>query len=236
MRNPPTYNLSHRGGVHSEAPWAQYRHVAGQLRATIAELGSFGTLPPGARVLDYGCAAGPYRDLIGPGLEYVGADIAGNPGADVELADDGTVPLPGDSFDVVLSTQVLEHVEDPLLYLSECRRLLRPGGALVLTTHGIMYFHKDPEDFWRWTSDGLAKVVGQAGLEVTDRRGILGLAAAAVQLFQDATLPRLPKSVRRPYIMFMQAAAKGIDRRYSEEARRRDSLVLAVRAQRPGRS
>ncbi|MBV8159989.1 MAG: methyltransferase domain-containing protein, partial [Acidimicrobiia bacterium] len=67
----------------------------------------------GARVLDYGCAARPYRALFGPGVEYVGADLAGNALADVLLNDDGSVPLPDAQFDLVLSTQVLEHVADP---------------------------------------------------------------------------------------------------------------------------
>jgi SAM-dependent methyltransferase len=233
LPTPPTFHQRQPGGVHSEAPWAQYRHVAGRLRATIAELGAFDQLPPGSRVLDYGCASGPYRDLLPSTLEYVGADIVGNPDADVVLNADGTVPLPDASFDLVLSSQVLEHVGDPVLYLSECTRLLRPGGALVLTTHGLMYSHRDPEDFWRWTSDGLAKVVEEAGLEVTEQRGLMGLASAAIQLFQDATLPKVPQVARKPYIMVLQAAAAAVDRRYSEASRLQDSLVLAITAHRP---
>jgi SAM-dependent methyltransferase len=199
----------------------------------MTELGGLDRLPPGSRLLDFGCATTPYRDLVAPGVEYVGVDIPGNPNADVALSADGTVPLPDASFDMVVSTQVLEHVGDPMLYLSESFRLLRPGGKLVLTTHGIMYYHRDPADYWRWTCEGLEKIVQDVGFDVVEMRGIMGLASAAIQLFQDATVGHVPRFARNPYIMVMQAAAKSFDRRYSEEHRLQDCLVLAVCAQRP---
>ncbi len=59
----------------------------------------------------------------------------------------------------MLSTQVLEHVTDPRLYLAECHRVLRPGGPLLLSTHGIMVYHPDPVDYWRWTGAGLQRAV-----------------------------------------------------------------------------
>ena len=55
------------------------------------------------------------------------------------------------SFDAVLSTQVLEHVADPGALPAERFRVLRPGGRLLLSTHGIFVYHPDPDDYWRWT-------------------------------------------------------------------------------------
>jgi SAM-dependent methyltransferase len=232
--NPvPTFHESRPSGIHGEAPWSQFRYVASRLRTMISEVGELEKLSPGSRLIDFGCATAPYRDLVGSDIEYVGVDIAGNPAADVEMSLDHTVPLPDASCEMVLSTQVLEHVREPPLYLAECFRLLRPGGRLVLTTHGIMYYHRDPEDYWRWTSDGLAKIVGDAGFEVSTMRGIMGLAATAIQLFQDSTMVHVPRKLRKPYIMFMQEAAMRIDRRYSEVSRLQNSLVLIVCAVRP---
>lgn len=219
--------------LHSLAPWNPFRYVAGQLESLIGGLARPESLPPGARVLDYGCATEPYRHLFGPAVEYVGADLRGNPLAQVELAEDGTVPLPDSSFDMILSTQVLEHVVDPSRYLSECHRLLKPDGYLVLTTHGIMYYHPDPEDYWRWTSGGLIKIVEDAGLEVADVRGVLGLASAALQLLQWATLGHVPKAARRPYTMLMQGLIAVSDRRYSDTSRVHNALVLGIRATKP---
>jgi SAM-dependent methyltransferase len=214
-------------------PWEPFSYVAAQLELLVSELARPSALPSGARVLDYGCATQPYRSLFGPGIDYVGADIPGNPLADVELGEEGTVPLTDGSFDIVLSTQVLEHVMDPARYVSECCRLLKPGGSLVLSTHGIMYYHPDPEDYWRWTSAGLAKLVEDAGLQVADMRGVIGLAAAALQLLQWATLGHVPRLARRPYTLLMQGLIAASDRRYSDVSKVHNALVLGVQAVKP---
>ena len=64
--------------------------------------------------------------------------------------------FPDSSFDYVLSDQVLEHVEgDPFKAISECRRILRPGGIAIHTTCFINPVHGVPRDFWRFTPDAL---------------------------------------------------------------------------------
>jgi SAM-dependent methyltransferase len=226
-----SYHSDRPADVHSQARSAPYRYVARELENVITRF-ALPVLKNGSRVLDYGCAARPYRALLGQGLDYVGADLAGNALADVVLNDDGTVPLPDGDFDLILSTQVLEHVADPSRYLSECRRLLKPDGTLVLTTHGLMYYHPDPVDYWRWTCAGLTRDLEAAGLDVVEMRGIMGLASAAVQLFQHATTMKVPQRLRRPYVALSQALVARLDRAYSEESRLANALVLAVRAQR----
>lgn len=68
--------------------------------------------------------------------------------------------LESDSFDLLLADQVLEHVEGwPEVAVSECLRVLKPGGIGVLTTCLINPVHKHPGDFWRFTPDGLALLV-----------------------------------------------------------------------------
>jgi len=60
------------------------------------------------------------------------------------------------SFDYVVSDQVLEHVEgDPQKAIDECWRVLRPGGLAVHTTCFINPVHGFPKDFWRFTPDAL---------------------------------------------------------------------------------
>lgn len=226
---------SRPGEVHSLAPWDPFSYVAAQLESLVKDLARPTALASGARVLDYGCATQPYRSLFGAEVLYLGADLPGNPLAEVELLSDGTVPLPDSSFDMVLSTQVLEHVVDPARYLSECYRLLKPGGSMALSTHGIMYYHPDPVDYWRWTSAGLVKVVEDAGLRVTAVRGVLGLAAASLQLFQWATLGHLPSRARRPYTILMQHLIAVSDRRHSDMSRVHNALVLGVQAMKPAR-
>ena len=66
---------------------------------------------------------------------------------------------------MVLSTQVLAHVEDPNKYLSECFRLLKPGGELILSTNNSFADNDCPNDFQRWTAEGLRRDLTKAGFE-----------------------------------------------------------------------
>src|SRR3954454_3306352 len=150
--------------------------------------------------------------------------------AERRLHDAALVPLPDGAADAVLSTQVLEHVTDPGVYLDECHRLLRPGGSLLLSTHGIMYYHRDPEDYWRWTSPGLTSVVEARGFTVKEQYGVLGLAAAALQLYQDATVGHVPRAVRRLYVLALQVAIRRADMRQTPHAPIDHGLVIAVHA------
>ncbi|HEX4138882.1 MAG TPA: class I SAM-dependent methyltransferase [Candidatus Methylacidiphilales bacterium] len=121
------------------------------------------------RALDYGCGGSPYREILPDLRPYIRADIPPGEGLDLTLDADGLLPdEPAAGYDLVLSTQVLEHVPDPARYLAEAYRLLRPGGALILTTHGLIPEHGCPYDFYRWTADGLARAVTCAGFVVEE--------------------------------------------------------------------
>jgi SAM-dependent methyltransferase len=124
-------------------------------------------IPTGAaRVLDYGCGGSPYRSFFALCQAYHRADLSGE-GLDFEFTDDARLPDHiGGSYDCVLSTQVLEHVAESSTYLRESYRALRPGGTLVLSTHGMFEEHGCPHDYWRWTGYGLRRAVEDAGFRV----------------------------------------------------------------------
>jgi SAM-dependent methyltransferase len=69
---------------------------------------------------------------------------------------------------------VLEHVANVDIYLSEALRLLRPGGWMILSTHGTWLYHPHPEDHRRWTRTGLISELGRHGFETTACIPILG--------------------------------------------------------------
>lgn len=192
-------------------------------------------VPAGGRVLDFGCAEMPYRSFFTDAIEVVGADLPGNPHAAIEIQPDGTVPVPEASFDAVLSTQVLEHVRDPATYLEECHRVLRPGGRLLLSTHGIMVYHPDPVDLWRWTSAGLREAVRSAGFEVVAFEGIVGLGATGLQLLQDAFVHRLPPRLRGLLCGLVQRLMAVVDRFEPAASRDGNALVFALVAEKPCR-
>jgi ubiquinone/menaquinone biosynthesis C-methylase UbiE len=65
------------------------------------------------------------------------------------------LPYSDDTFDYVITDQVLEHLEDPQQAVSESYRVLRKGGIAIHTTCFINYLHPCPIDFWRFSTDAL---------------------------------------------------------------------------------
>jgi len=116
-------------------------------------------------VLDYGCGGSPYRELF-KAVRYLRADYVDCGNLDCIIGADAKLAIPDLSCDMVLSTQVLEHVALPQSYLKEAWRVLKPGGKLILTTHGIWEEHGCPYDFRRWTADGLRQELETAGFQV----------------------------------------------------------------------
>ncbi len=104
---------------------------------------------PGQRALDLGCGAGDFAaELARAGVSTVGADVATAAVAraarrhpDIEFVVvplDGPLPFDDGAFELVWASEVIEHVADTAVWLSEVRRVLHPGGRLLLTTpsHG----------------------------------------------------------------------------------------------------
>ena len=227
------YHVDRPTDIRQARPWHRYAHHVNTLPRRLEELVPDLRLGRGDRVLDYGCADAPYRGFFPRGVEYVGADLEGNLDAALVLNSDGTVPAPDASFDAVMSTQVLEHVADPVLYLSECYRVLRPGGRLLLSTHGIFVYHPDPVDLWRWTCSGLQKAVVDAGFEVRRFEGIIGLAATGIQLVQDSVYHHLPGRTKALFALAMQSLIRLADRLTSRRSRELNAQVFALIAEKP---
>ncbi|HEY1567443.1 MAG TPA: class I SAM-dependent methyltransferase [Solirubrobacteraceae bacterium] len=220
-------------GLRRTRPWHRLAYIAWLLPRRLEALVATLAVPEGGDVLDYGCAEQPYRRLFAPDVAFVGADLPGNPDADVTIEPDGTLPLADKGFDAVLSTQVPEHVADPAAYLDECRRVLRPGGRLLLSTHGLMVYHPDPVDYWRWTGAGLERIIHAAGLRIVHREGIMGLSAVGLQFVQDGLYHRLPRRLRAPWALCFQALIALSDRAAPAGRRDGNALVFAVVAERP---
>lgn len=181
------------------------------------------------KLADYGCGTKPYVSIFADEkIEYLGIDLAWNPHAEIIVGSDSIIQYPDNQIDVVLSTQVLEHVEDPEGYLREAHRILKPNGTLLLTTHGYWMYHPDPTDYWRWTSTGLRKIVERNGFEVVAFRGIIGRAAMGLQLFQDGLLFKLPKILRPLLTVPMQGLIVLFDKISSQQATDTDGCTYLV--------
>jgi SAM-dependent methyltransferase len=210
--------------------WNGRYYVLQRLAQAMRRVADDHVAPSPARVLvDLGCGDTPYRALLAPLVgRYLGVDLPGNPAADMCLRADGSAPLPDASADIVLSTQVLEHVADPRAYLDECRRLLRPGGRLILSTHGVWKYHPHPDDFWRWTSAGLVRTIESAGFQIVHVQGLLGPAACGLLLLQDALVVKLPRPLRRFAAAAFQPLLALADRLHTQDQRDADAAVYLL--------
>ena len=140
-----------------------------------------------AVVLDFGARHAPYRPIFSRAVQhFLTADLLNGraEGAhDVVIEPDGRLRHPDTSVDVVLSLQVLEHVEDAAQYLREAKRILKPGGLLWLTTHGMWPYHPTPDDYHRWTLAGLRRLIGRE-FQIEETDALMGAPAYAVMIYQ----------------------------------------------------
>jgi len=146
--------------------------VLRDLRRAIASLAP-DVARQGAVALDYGCGSRPYEAIFtSAGVRYLGADLDGHGDLAIDAA--GRLQAADASADLVLSFQVLEHVRDLGTYFGEAKRVLRPNGWLMLSTHGTWLFHPHPEDHRRWTRPGLIAEIAGHGFEVVECIAVVG--------------------------------------------------------------
>jgi len=158
----------------------------------------------GLRILDIGCGGGLLSEPMARlGAVVIGADAAaGNiPVAQVHADQQGltidyrhttaeALADAGEQFDAVLNMEVVEHVADPLAYLTACRSLLKPGGLMLCSTlnrnpksfmvaivgaeHVMRWLPRGTHDWSKFiTPDELFKLIENAGLTPVDRKGFV---------------------------------------------------------------
>jgi SAM-dependent methyltransferase len=211
--------------------WYWNRFVLTQLRLKVDTLLSDAGVGAGSKVLEIGCGNRAYERLVkARQADYCGADFPDNKHADLVLSPQGTLAVPDGSFDAILSIQVLEHVLEPAAHLAEVQRLLKPGGVLILSTHGMWEYHPAPLDYWRWTSEGLKKVLRDNHFQISRFHGIQGLTAGSVQIFQDSVRRRLPRLIRKAFTAICQFIISKLDRLHSDDSRAKNAMIYIALA------
>jgi len=166
--------------LHPKPGDAWYLHLADLRRAM-----DLAANLPSSTVLDFGCGGSPYRPMF-PNSVYLRADLEGVADLDIVIRPGEPLRQPDASVDLVLSSQVLEHVPNPLDYLKDCRRMLKPGGALAISTHGTFPDHDIPWDFHRWTSYGLRRELETAGFREIEIHRLTTGPRCVLQLWEIA--------------------------------------------------
>jgi len=110
--------------------------------------------------------------------EYVNIDPAVKPDY-LCLAD--AISVADETFDMVLMTEVLEHLERPVEALKEAYRVLK-AGQIVITMPFLYGVHADPQDFQRWTADKIRRELEDVGFAVDRLEPMGGLFAVVYDL------------------------------------------------------
>jgi len=122
------------------------------------------------RVLDIGCGDKPFYQILKNqinyyiGLDHLAPENSSNT-VDVFATAD-KLPFTHASFDVVLLTQVLEHLEEPILALNEIKNVLKENGVLILAVPFLYPVHEAPRDFYRFTEFGIKYLANKTGFSI----------------------------------------------------------------------
>ncbi len=108
----------------------------------------------------------PLIESFGPG-SYLGIDLKEGPGVDRVLSAEGMIEKLGRAcFDVVISTEVLEHVWDWSLVIKNIKWICKPGGLVLITTRSLGFpVHSCPHDFWRFGVSDMGRIFSDFYLE-----------------------------------------------------------------------
>lgn len=155
------------------------------------------------RTLDIGAQNGPYAALF---PRRVALDVQRGVGVQI-IGDAQLLGIRDASFDVVLCTEVLEHLPEPQRAIDEMFRVLTPGGQLLLTTRFLFPIHDAPHDYFRFTKYGLRHLLRRFEIvtleEETDAVGTIAVLLQRLGM-QAETLHRT--SFRAVWLLAAQAA------------------------------
>jgi SAM-dependent methyltransferase len=123
-------------------------------------------------VIDLGCGTSQYKaDILQIAQPYIGVDWENSfhdrSCVDITANLSEKLPLEDNYAGTVVSFQVMEHLSEPGFFLSECQRILRPGGLLLITVPFMWQVHEAPYDFFRFTRHGLEYLLKKNGFVET---------------------------------------------------------------------
>lgn len=107
-----------------------------------------------------------YLDIGGAGLSSDNLDMNRTVKLDYAATDEYTFPIEDNSFDVVVSGQVLEHVRKIWVWMKEVARVTKPGGYVITINPVSWPYHEAPVDCWRVYPEGMKALYDDAGLDV----------------------------------------------------------------------
>jgi len=190
-------------------------------------------------VLDAGSGDGERYKSFFKFDKYMTLDINSSHGAEI-VGSVENIPADSESFDSVVSTQVLEHVKNSQKAIEEFYRVLKPGGYCLVTAPQLNELHEEPHDYFRLTKYGLEEIFSNIGFKiiVIDRRGGFWSANMQMRIRYVIDLFRLNKIrllrwILQPFILINGMLAIFLDFVDKSRANRKHAIGWLIIAQKP---
>ncbi|MDR0732502.1 MAG: class I SAM-dependent methyltransferase [Dysgonamonadaceae bacterium] len=177
-------------------------------------------------VFDIGCGNKPFekyiRNLTKTG-DYQGCDVVQSSEQKADIICEATnIPEQSDKYDVVICTQVIEHVFDHSKVFEEAYRLLKKGGYFIVSSNFVWRIHEAPYDFYRFTKYGFEQLLENAGFTVKEEKVNGGKFAALGQLIIHCFLTGQRKNffikkIRGCFIFFCNIVFPWLDDKKKDE-------------------
>jgi len=166
------------------------------------------------KTLDLGAGSAKYRSIIKEKTsEYIAFDMVKKEGVDV-VGDVLDLSFENESFNTVISTQVLEHVEKPWIMVKEIQRVLKKDGICFLTAPFLVPYHADPCDYFRYTINGMKSLFKNENFEIIECDGYGRIFSVLSEFFHFSFFNPYKKSKigNRRIVCFVERIAKFLDK------------------------
>ncbi|MBI2446480.1 MAG: methyltransferase domain-containing protein [Parcubacteria group bacterium] len=180
----------------------------------------------GGRVLDLGAGSAKYKEMIlQKASKYRSCDAVKGKNID-DICDVLNLQYPPESFDTIISTQVMEHVSNPYQMATEIYKVLKPGGKVIVTVPFLIPMHSDPDDYFRFTASGLSEIFKQSGFAIIESGHYGGFFMVLSEIIHFSWFnPYKHKSSR--LMNFIEKTAKFLDKIFAAKTIYANSFVVA---------
>lgn len=161
-------------------------------------------------IMDIGCSDQAVKPYLGKCTRYIGLDYYRTAtqwyGSRPQVFGDAhDLPFPGSLIDCVLLLDVLEHLEKPERGLAEIRRVLKPGGLLIIQVPFLYPVHDKPQDYRRWTVFGLSRLLREHDFVIAEQETTGNPMETAALLLNIAMSKTVLQSVKRKHPLALLA-------------------------------
>ena len=176
-------------------------------------------------IVDLGCGEAPYREYFLQFCDhYIGVDWGeGDHKYKIDVSSNlnEKINLNNNYADVVVSFSVLEHLHNPLQFLTEAFRILKDDGFLILQVPWQWWIHEEPHDYYRFTPFGLEYLLSKAGfkeIQVYPQTGFFSMMVLKINYFSlrlvkgPILFQRITLLLLRFFWFFLQKIAPHLDK------------------------